>query len=227
MLKTFFRWAVSEEFIRESPVADLKPPSKSVERERTLSDDEIVAVWSGCDKIGWPYGPLFKLLRLRRRNESGGWSGQVTTKAFGRPRQTGEERQATYVHLSALPSKSSRQCLASTAAISLYDCRRNSGKRMERVEVVARQACSGRRGRRCTICDTAASGMAQLGIAPQVVDKVLNHRRDHQRRRAHLIDTNTATNAKLRWKPGADISVIAAPKPSNVLSIAKSILERS
>ena len=36
-----------------------------------LADDEIKRVWSACDEIGWPFGPLVKLLLLtgQRRDE--------------------------------------------------------------------------------------------------------------------------------------------------------------
>ena len=36
-----------------------------------LSDDEIRWLWQACDKVGWPFGPLVKLLLLtaQRRDE--------------------------------------------------------------------------------------------------------------------------------------------------------------
>ena len=33
-------------------------------RDRVLTDDEIVRFWHGCTSIGWPFGPLCKLLLL-------------------------------------------------------------------------------------------------------------------------------------------------------------------
>jgi integrase len=33
-------------------------------RERTLSDAEIAALWQACGVLGYPYGPLFRLLLL-------------------------------------------------------------------------------------------------------------------------------------------------------------------
>ena len=39
-----------------------------------LTDDEIRWLWQACDEIGWPFGPIIKLLLLtaQRRDEAGG-----------------------------------------------------------------------------------------------------------------------------------------------------------
>jgi integrase len=43
-------------------------------RERVLSNAEICAFWRGADRLGFPFGPLFKLLLVtgQRRNEVAG-----------------------------------------------------------------------------------------------------------------------------------------------------------
>jgi integrase len=53
-------------------------PSPRTRRDRILSDDEIRLAWSAFDSIGWPFGPIGKLLLLTgaRRDEIGAarWS---------------------------------------------------------------------------------------------------------------------------------------------------------
>ena len=53
-------------------------PSPRSRRDRVLSDEEIRLVWSAFDSIGWPFGPIGKLLLLTgaRRDEIGSarWS---------------------------------------------------------------------------------------------------------------------------------------------------------
>ena len=73
-LTTLFNWAVQKEMIAASPAAGIKLDVEETERDRILSDDEIRWFWTGCDKLGWPFGPLFKLLLLtaQRRDEVGG-----------------------------------------------------------------------------------------------------------------------------------------------------------
>src|SRR6201984_1485885 len=77
-LKTLFKWTLDEELITADPTALVRKVVKETARDRTLSDDEISLFWRGCDKLGWPFGPMYKLLLLtaQRRDEVGGleWS---------------------------------------------------------------------------------------------------------------------------------------------------------
>ena len=52
----------------------MKSPTKERARDRALTNDEIRWFWQACDEIGWPFGPIFKLLLLtaQRRDEVGG-----------------------------------------------------------------------------------------------------------------------------------------------------------
>lgn len=73
-IRRLFNWAIgTHEFgIRTSPVAQLKPKDligKREARERTLSDDELYAVWSATGEMGYPYGPVFRLLILTGQRE--------------------------------------------------------------------------------------------------------------------------------------------------------------
>jgi integrase len=49
-------------------------PGEETERERSLSADEIRVVWGAFDKLGYPWGPLFKMLLVagQRRGEVAG-----------------------------------------------------------------------------------------------------------------------------------------------------------
>ena len=73
-----FNWAVKEGIIKNSPAVLLDRPGEETERERTLSAEEIKAVWGAFDQIGYPWGPLFKMLLVtgQRRGEVAGmrWS---------------------------------------------------------------------------------------------------------------------------------------------------------
>ncbi|HEV2550807.1 MAG TPA: integrase arm-type DNA-binding domain-containing protein [Stellaceae bacterium] len=73
-IRAFFNWTVERGRIAVSPVAGMKPPTKERPRDRVLSDDEIRWLWEACGVVGWPFGPLVKLLILtaQRRDEVGG-----------------------------------------------------------------------------------------------------------------------------------------------------------
>ena len=63
-LKTFFNWAMDEDLIDSNPAAKVKRIMKEQERERVLSDNEIIAFWKACDRLGYPYGDCSRLLLL-------------------------------------------------------------------------------------------------------------------------------------------------------------------
>jgi integrase len=77
-LRAVFNWAVSQDRLSVSPMHGLTPPTKEVERDRVLTDDEIRWFWAACGEIGWPFGPIARLLLLtaQRRTEVGdiNWS---------------------------------------------------------------------------------------------------------------------------------------------------------
>lgn len=73
-LRRLFNWAIgTNEFgITASPVDKLRPTDligKREARERILGDDELRAVWGAADAMGYPYGPLFRLLILTGQRE--------------------------------------------------------------------------------------------------------------------------------------------------------------
>jgi integrase len=73
-VRRLFNWAIgTHEFgIRTSPVSQLKPTDligKREARERTLSNDELRAVWRAAEPMGYPYGPVFRLLILTGQRE--------------------------------------------------------------------------------------------------------------------------------------------------------------
>jgi integrase len=104
-VRRLFNWAVEERILAASPVAGLKPPTEETEGDRVLSDDEIRWFWRGCDKIGDPFGPLFKLLLLtiQRRDEVGTleWPEvNLDKKLWTIPRGKVKNDRAHDVHLS-------------------------------------------------------------------------------------------------------------------------------
>jgi integrase len=107
-LKTLFKWVVDEELVASDPTARVRKMVKETARDRALSDDEIRLFWAGCDKLGWPFGPMFKLLLLtaQRRDEVGGmeWSEiePHEKRVWTIPREKAKNDRAHEVHLSEL-----------------------------------------------------------------------------------------------------------------------------
>jgi integrase len=84
--KVFFEWAEEKEYLEASPAAGIRPAKLLGEkpiRDRVLNDEELVTFWRATEKMGYPYGPLYRLLLLTgaRLDEIGGASwGEVDLK---------------------------------------------------------------------------------------------------------------------------------------------------
>ena len=108
VLRRFFNWSVEREIISASPMAGLKAPTVETARDRALSDAEIRLFWAGCEELGWPFGPMFKLLLLtaQRRDEVGSmeWSEIETVDklVWTIPRKKAKNDREHEVHLSEL-----------------------------------------------------------------------------------------------------------------------------
>lgn len=68
-VRKLFNWTLERDILAASPCAGVKPPAAETSRERVLSDDEIRWLWKACDAIGYPFGPLVKLLLVTAQRE--------------------------------------------------------------------------------------------------------------------------------------------------------------
>jgi integrase len=190
-LRSCFRWAVDQDLIERDPTQGVRDPAGSKrerERKRVLSDKEIVALWQVCDEIGFPFGPIVKLLLLtgQREMEVGElpWSELDTeNRTWALPGERTKNRQPHEIHLSALAraviagiprfadNKDLVFSLNGTKAVQSYsDAKARIDKRMAEIlgEVEPWVLHDLRR--------TITTGMARLKVPPHIADKVLNHR---------------------------------------------------
>ncbi|WP_439399277.1 tyrosine-type recombinase/integrase [Bradyrhizobium sp. PMVTL-01] len=73
-LSVLFRWLPLKYRVTTNPMIGVKRPVPAASRERVLTRDEIKLIWQACDQIGGVFGPLFKTLLLtgcRLREVSG------------------------------------------------------------------------------------------------------------------------------------------------------------
>lgn len=70
------RWAVGRGDIERSPLEGSEVPPAPTSRDRVLKDAELRLVWLAADKLGYPFGPLYRLLvgTGQRREEVSGLS---------------------------------------------------------------------------------------------------------------------------------------------------------
>jgi integrase len=70
-VRKLFNWALQRGIIDASPVALVEMPGAERKRERTLTADEIRAVWAAAGELGYPFGHFFRMALVtgQRREE--------------------------------------------------------------------------------------------------------------------------------------------------------------
>jgi integrase len=178
-IKTFFRWCVGRAVLDQSPAEGVPFPRKEVTRDRVLSDEELAQVLRAARKIGGPYGGIVELLALtgQRRQEVAclRWEElDLVQRIWTLPKSRTKNAKAHVVHLSH------------HSLIVLKDTERRAGfvfsfDGAKPFNVFSRakyrlDQLSGVTGWRFhDLRRTCVSGMARLGVAPHVADKILNH----------------------------------------------------
>ena len=71
LVQRWLDWCVERGIVETNPAAGIKPPTKEVPRQRTLTEDELQRVWRGFCAMAYPFGDLGRLLLLTglRRGE--------------------------------------------------------------------------------------------------------------------------------------------------------------
>jgi integrase len=179
-LRTFWGWAIANDLAATDPTEGVRRPAKEAPRDRVLTNDEIVTFWSATDRLGYPFGPLFRLMLLtaQRESETAGirWS-EVAAETWTIPSTRTKNSKPHIVHLSALaletiegtPRIAEQDLLFSGTGKTAVSGFSRAKARLDML-MAGMQAWTLHDLRR-----TATTGLARLGIAPHVADKVLNH----------------------------------------------------
>jgi integrase len=179
-VRRFWNWCLEQGKAEVSPVANVKAPGREVSRDRILSDQEIREFWQACERMGWPFGPLFQLLLLlgQREDEVAGmrWSDvDLARGIWTLPREASKSDRLNQVPLPALALQILEQ-LPKTEGGLVFS---TTGSTPVSGFSKAKKRCdqlSGVTGWRLhDLRRTVASGMARLKVEPWVVEKVLNH----------------------------------------------------
>jgi integrase len=178
-VRKFFNWCISRGLLELSPCAGLTTPTRERARHRTLSDEELAAVLDAARKISHPFGGIVEMLALtaQRRDEVGRvtWDQLDLGKAvWVLPPEHAKNGKPHLVHLSrpvlALLAQTPRlgPLVFSSNGTTLFQGFSKAKARLDRLSGVTDWTLHDLRR-------TAVSGMARLGVAPHVADKILNH----------------------------------------------------
>jgi integrase len=200
VVRRMFSWAIERGLTETSPCDRVRAPTAERARDRVLQNEEIKALWSACDHVGWPFGPFVQLLLLtgQRRAEIAGmrWSEIDTIrKLWTLPQERVKNGRGHEVPLSeaALAILNQLPRIADSGDF-VFSTKRNrpvSGfsraKRRLDAAMTAQMLMTDKSGRLASSPEapirwrnhdlrrTMATGMAKLGVDLPVIEKVLNH----------------------------------------------------
>jgi integrase len=177
--RKFLNWCVARGIIDKSPADGAEAPGKETKRDRLLTDDELRRVLVAARQIGFPYGSIVEVLALtgQRREEvaSMSWSElDLPARTWTIPAARSKNDKPHIVHL----SDPARQLLEQGPRTGEWVFSTNGRTPFQGFSKAKRQLDDLSGVTNWTLHDlrrTVVSGMARLGIPPQIADKVLNH----------------------------------------------------
>jgi len=179
VVKTFFGWCVGRAILDLSPAKGVPALARERTRDRVLDDDELARILRAARQINGPYGGIVELLALtgQRREEVAQltWDEvDVASQTWTLPAFRTKNGKRHIVHL----SKEAIAVLMRTPKLGKFVFSLTGTKPFQSFSAAKREL-----DKLSDISDwrlhdlrrTCVSGMARLGVAPHVADKVLNH----------------------------------------------------
>ena len=192
VLRRMFNWCIERGLVERSPCDKLKAPSPEQARDRVLSDSELRVAWQAFERIGWPFGRIAQLLLLTgaRRDEIAGarWSEiDLEAKTWTIAKERSKNGVAHEIPLSdaaiqiikSLPrigGKGDGFVFTTTTRAPVSGWSRAKAHVDKAILAVIHAGAAPAHWTLHDLRRTAASGMAGMGIAPHVVEAVLNHK---------------------------------------------------
>jgi integrase len=178
-VRKFFNWCVGRGILELSPCSGITAPAREQARHRVLADEQLAFVLDAARQISFPFGSIVEVLALtgQRRDEVGrmAWDHlDLKRKLWVLPGEHAKNGKPHLVHLSE-PVLGLLEASPRTGELVFS----RDGKRIFQGYSKAKAKLDGLSGvGNWTLHDlrrTVVSGMARLGVAPHVADKILNH----------------------------------------------------
>jgi integrase len=178
-LKTFLGWCVGQAVLDRSPAEGVPQPMREVARDRVLDDTELAQVLIAARTMGGPYGGIVGFLALsgQRREEVAGlrWEEiDSVQRVWTIPKARTKNAKAHIVHLSTQAlAVLTRAHQKGPVVFTLVGSK--SFQDFSHAKHLLDQLSGVTEWRLHDLRRTCVSGMARLGVAPHIADKILNH----------------------------------------------------
>jgi integrase len=181
------RWAVSRGIIEHNPCDGVEAPTKETPRDRVLDERELALVWRAAGGLGFPYGPVARLLILTgaRRDEvaAARWEEiDLEKRVWSLPAERSKNRRAHAIPLSPAAVEIIEGLPRFEGGPFLFAAGKTPpsafSKAKARLDVLVSEQNGGEPIPHFVIHDirrSVASGLASIGIPLHVIERALNH----------------------------------------------------
>jgi integrase len=188
-LSSLYAWAIGEGIVESNPTIGVTKHAADIKaRDRVLSDAELVAIWNALPERAQHYGSVVKLLMLTgcRADEIGWlkWSEvDLPGKAIRLPEDRVKNGNAFDIPLSDLAASILANVPRREGRAHVFGIREGGfqGWSKAKNEIDARLPTSMESWRVHDIRRSVATGMAELGVLPHVIEACLNHLSGHKK----------------------------------------------
>jgi integrase len=181
-VRKLFNWAVERGHLESSPCQGLRTPARKNDRDRVLSDQEIISIWKAGDEMAYPFGAVIKLLFLtgQRRNEvttlrwddldldKGLWSLAAERNKSGRAHVIPLSPQAIAV-IKGIPKTHDALVFPARGKDNPISGFSKWKRKLDKLSTTTDWTLH-------DIRRTVSTGLAKQGISPHVTERVLNHK---------------------------------------------------
>jgi integrase len=179
VVRSFFGWCVGRAILDRSPCDGVRAPTVERARDRVLLDWELSEIIRGARQLGGPYGAIVEVLALtgQRRDEVARMSWDevdLERRVWALPAGRTKNDKPHIVQL----SDPARVVIGAQPRSGRLVFSRNGVTPVGDFSIQKRRLdglCGVSHWRLHDLRRTMVSGMARLGVAPHVADKILNH----------------------------------------------------
>jgi integrase len=176
-LSKMFSWLVQHRRVSQNPCKDVHRPEASRARDRVLTDTEIVKFWRATEADPMEFSALLKLLLLTgcRLNEVAGMTRAELSDDGATWNIPGARTKNKRPHIVPLAPLARKMVGSGSEGFVFTTTGRSPVSGWSKIKRRLDEAMKIPPWRLHDLRRTAATGMAEIGIAPHIVEAALNH----------------------------------------------------